>query len=158
MTPLVLLAVGTKMPAWAEAGVAEYQKRFPPEWALSVQAIKTEARLSAVEEVRRRESERLLARVPPTAILIACDERGEAWRTEELAAHLAAWRQTARTIVFAIGGPDGFDQRVRARALHLWQLSRLTLPHAMVRVMVAEALYRAVCVLRDHPYHRGLEP
>jgi 23S rRNA (pseudouridine1915-N3)-methyltransferase len=87
--------------------------------------------------------------------LVALDERGAAWTTETLAAKLAVWRDAARPVAFVIGGPDGFTDAFRNDADELWQLSRLTLPHALVRVIVAEALYRAWSLLAGHPYHRG---
>ena len=140
-----LVAVGRRPPAWAAAGYDEFVSRLPAD-------LKPE--LVEIPTGRRDESERLLGQVADNAHLVALDERGTMWSTRDLAARLDAWRVAARPLVFMIGGPDGLDDACRARAQETWSLSRLTLPHMLVRVVLAEQLYRAWSVCVGHPYHR----
>lgn len=153
-----LFAIGHRPPAWVREGFAEYARRLPSEWALELVELKPEPRRndSAAERQRAkvREGERLWSRVPPTHHLVVLDERGKGWRTAELARQLDRWRTLGRPVALVVGGPDGLTEEWRERADDLWQLSPLTLPHALVRVVVAEALYRAWSVLTGHPYHR----
>jgi 23S rRNA (pseudouridine1915-N3)-methyltransferase len=103
----------------------------------------------------RAEGERLLAAIPSGSRVIALDERGQEWNTVELAKRLTGWLQEGRDLSLLIGGPDGLDAACRDRAERLWSLSRLTLPHPLVRIVVAEQLYRAWSLLHHHPYHRA---
>ncbi len=152
-----LLAVGARMPAWIKAGYAEYAERLPRECALNLVEIPAGKRGPNADVARavRAEGERLLAAVPPGSRPIALDERGQEWSTAELAEQLTGWLRDGRDLSLLVGGPDGLDAPCRARADLLWSLSRLTLPHPLVRVLVAEQLYRAWSLLHNHPYHRA---
>ena len=152
-----LLAVGARMPEWVGKGYAEYAGRLPRECALNLLEIPAGRRGSHADVARivRAEGERLLAAVPTGSRLIALDERGQQWSTVELAERLSGWLREGRDVSLLIGGPDGLDAACRARADMLWSLSRLTLPHPLVRVVVAEQLYRARSLLHHHPYHRA---
>ena len=153
---LHLIAVGERMPGWVARGFAEYAGRFPPHLPLRLAELPLarRGRRDEPQRCRRDEGERLLAAVPPRARLLALDAGGRQWSTEELAAQLENWLQDGRDLAFVVGGPDGLSRDCRARAEHCWSLSRLTLPHMLVRVVVAEQLYRAWTVLQNHPYHR----
>ncbi len=152
-----LLAIGTRMPDWIKAGYAEYATRLPRECALNLIEIPAGKRTPSADAVRalREEGERLAAAFPAGSYSIALDERGSQWSTAELADHLTGWLRDGRDLSLLVGGPDGLDAPCRTRANRLWSLSRLTLPHPLVRVLVAEQLYRAWSVLRNHPYHRA---
>ncbi len=152
-----LLAVGTRMPDWVKAGYAEYAGRLSRECALNLIEIPAGQRGANPDLARivRTEGERLLAAAPAHSRLIALDERGQPWSTAELAEHLAGWLQEGGDVSLLIGGPDGLDPACRARATQRWSLSRLTLPHPLVRVVVAEQIYRAWSLLHRHPYHRA---
>jgi len=152
-----LLAVGARMPDWVEKGYAEYAGRLPRECALHLLEIPAGKRGSHGDLARivRAEGERLLAAVPTGSHLIALDERGQEWNTVELAEQLSGWLQEGRDVSLLIGGPDGLDAACRERAERQWSLSRLTLPHPLVRVVVAEQIYRAWSLLHNHPYHRA---
>lgn len=152
-----LLAVGARMPDWVKTGYAEYAARLPRECALTLLEIPTGKRGPNADLARlvRAEGERLLAAVSPGSRLIALDERGPQWSTAELAEQLAGWLREGRDPSLLIGGPDGLDPACRTRADQLWSLSRLTLPHPLVRVVVAEQMYRAWSLLHNHPYHRA---
>lgn len=140
-----LVAVGRRPPTWAAAAYDEFAGRLPPDLRPALVEIPTG---------RRDEGTRLLAQVPDDAHLVVLDERGAPWSTRELAGRLDAWRHAARPLVLMIGGPDGLDAACRRRAQEVWSLSRLTLPHMLVRVVVAEQLYRAWTLTVGHPYHR----
>lgn len=152
-----LLAVGGRMPAWIKTGYAEYAERLPRECALHLVEIPAGQRRPNADLNRaiREENERLLAAIPAGSRAIALDERGTQWSTVELAERLRGWRQEGRDVSLLIGGPNGLADSCRARAEQLWSLSRLTLPHLLVRVLVAEQLYRAWSLLHNHPYHRA---
>lgn len=152
-----LLAVGARMPEWVKTGYAEYAGRLPRECALHLLEIPAGHRGPGADLARvvRTEGERLLAAVPAGSRLIALDERGELWSTAELADRLAGWLREGCDASLLIGGPEGLDAACRARAERLWSLSRLTLPHPLVRVVVAEQIYRAWSLLHRHPYHRA---
>ncbi len=145
------------MPDWVKAGYQEYAVRLPRECALNLIEIPAGKRGSNADLPRiiRTEGERLLAAIPSGSCVIALDERGREWSTAELAERLAGWLPEGRDLSLLIGGPDGLDAPCRDRAEHLWSLSRLTLPHPLVRIVVAEQLYRAWSLLHHHPYHRA---
>mgnify|MGYP000073686742 FL=1 len=151
-----LLAVGRRMPGWVEAGVAEYLKRFPPECSLQIQEVEPARRSknTSPDRCKSEEADRLLAAVPKGANIIALDERGKSPGSHDLAGWLGQWLQDGRDIALMVGGADGLDARCLQAASQRWSLSPLTLPHGMVRVLVAEQLYRAVTILAGHPYHR----
>ena len=152
-----LLAVGTRMPDWVKAGYAEYAGRLPRECALLLNEIPAgkRGRNSAVAPIVRDEGERLLTAIPAGSRVVALDERGLEWNTVELAERLAHWLREGGDVSLLVGGPDGLDGACRARAETIWSLSRLTLPHPLVRVVIAEQLYRAWSLLHHHPYHRA---
>ena len=152
---LVLVAVGTRMPAWADAAFAEYAKRFPAEMRLELKAVKAEPRAGGgAAQLMAAEAERIDAALPRGARRIALDERGERVTSAELAARLVAWQNDGRDAAIIAGGPDGLDATLKASCDETLRLSDLTLPHALVRVVVAEALYRAWSIDAGHPYHR----
>jgi 23S rRNA (pseudouridine1915-N3)-methyltransferase len=152
-----LIAIGERMPAWVRQGYEEYAKRLPPETALQLAEIAPPKRLKSADPARlvAEEGARMLAAVPRGALVIALDERGRAWTTLELAQQLEGWLQSGRDVALVVGGPDGLAPECRSRADLVWSLSRLTLPHPLVRVVIAEQLYRAWTILRNHPYHRA---
>lgn len=151
-----LIAVGERMPGWVEAGFAEYAKRLPPECALRLVEIAPGKRTknSDIPRLRAQEGERILAAIPKGALVVALEVKGRPWSTEALSAHLGEWLQGGRDVALLVGGPDGLDDACRARAELQWSLSPLTLPHPLVRVVLAEQVYRAWTLLKGHPYHR----
>ena len=153
---VTILSVGHKMPAWISDGFHEYARRMPPEVRVELVELKPEERGAGKNEARAKavEGERLLAAVPDGGTLVALDERGKAVTTKGLSVMLGEWMRDASHPVFAIGGADGLDEAVKERAAKLISLSSLTLPHALVRVVLAEQLYRAWSILARHPYHR----
>ena len=152
-----LIAVGEKMPRWVQEGYREYAKRLPAECTLRLVEIPAGRRgkNADVARIMRDESARLLAAVPKGAAVVALEVGGHAWSTEQLAHRLDDWMGGGRDLALLVGGPDGLTDAARAAAGQLWSLSPLTLPHPLVRVVVAEQLYRAWSLLRNHPYHRG---
>ena len=152
-----LLAVGARMPDWVKTAYAEYAVRLPRECMLNLLEIPAGQRgpNADVARIVRTEGERLLAAAPPGSRRIALDERGQEWSTAELAERLAGWLREGCGVSLLVGGPDGLDVACRARADTIWSLSRLTLPHPLVRVVVAEQIYRAWSLLHHHPYHRA---
>ena len=150
------MAVGHKAPAWIQEGFNEYARRMPPEARVELVELKPEERGSGRSAGRAKELEgdRILAAVAPGATLLALDERGKAVTTQGLSVMLSDWMRDGIHPVFAIGGADGLSDAVKQRADKLVSLSALTLPHALVRVVVAEQLYRAWSILARHPYHR----
>jgi 23S rRNA (pseudouridine1915-N3)-methyltransferase len=154
---LAILAVGHRMPAWVDAAFDEYAKRMPREMPLQLKELKPAQRSSATGDIARwmqAEAERIEAAVPQGALRVVLDEHGRSFPTRTLADHLKRWRNDGRDIAFIVGGADGLADTVKARADLLWSLSPLTLPHGLVRVVLAEQLYRASSLLAGHPYHR----
>ena len=153
---ITLLAVGNKMPNWISQGYDEYAKRLPPEWRLTLKEIKPEARTSGKTpaQMMAAEAERLRAALPKQALVLALDERGENWTTQQIAQHLQTWQHEWNDLALVIGGADGLDPEFKRSARHLLRLSSMTLPHGMVRVLLAEQLYRAWSIMVGHPYHR----
>ena len=152
---LLVVAVGQRVPDWAQAAWDDYAKRFPPEARLELKAVKTEPRGSkTVATLLAAERERIEAAIPRGARIVALDERGTALTTMALAAKLKAWQLENDVVALVIGGPDGLDPAFRQAAHERIRLSDLTLPHAMVRVLLAEQLYRAWSINAGHPYHR----
>jgi len=152
---LTVAAVGHKMPGWIAEGVADYVRRMPPDWPLAVAELKPGLRVGDDgSKARAQEAERILAAVPAGAELVALDERGKQLTTRELADWMQAWQDDGVQPVFAIGGADGLDESVKRMAKKTLGLSKLTLPHALARVMLVEQLYRAMCIIKGHPYHR----
>lgn len=152
---LLLVAVGHRPPAWAETAYEDYAKRFPPELRLELKAVKAEPRGSrTAEQLMAAEAARIEAALPRGVRRVVLDERGERIGTQQLAAKLRAWQQDGRDVALVVGGPDGLDASLKQSADETLRLSDLTLPHAFVRVLLAEALYRAWTVTVNHPYHR----
>jgi 23S rRNA (pseudouridine1915-N3)-methyltransferase len=151
-----LIAVGDRMPAWVGAGYAEYAKRLSHELPLELVEISTKGRgqrdpARAIAD----EGSAMLAAIPKGTHVIALDGRGKPWSSEELAAQLAQWRMQGNDLAFLIGGPDGLAAAALERSQQRWSLGPATLPHPLVRIVVAEQLYRAVSLLGNHPYHRA---
>ena len=152
---LRVLALGHKMPAWVEAGWNDYARRMPRELQLELCELKPEPRDRGkpVAEIIAAEAQRILAAARGTS-WVALDERGSPWTTREFAAELARWRDSGSDVAFVIGSADGLDASIKQRALARFSMSALTLPHGLVRVMLAEQVYRAASLLAGHPYHR----
>jgi len=153
---LIVAAVGHKMPAWIEAGFQEYANRMPPECRLLLKEIKPIERSSGknAETVMAQERIRIEAALPKGGRVIALDEHGAHMTTVQLSQQLSIWQQQGGDVSFVIGGADGLDAEFKKNADLLLRLSNMTLPHGLVRVILAEQLYRAWSILRNHPYHR----
>lgn len=153
---LSVLAVGHRMPAWVAAGFDEYAKRMPREMPLLLKELKPATRGSTADASgwMKTEAERIRAALPRGALKVMLDEHGRSFPTRGLADHLERWRREGRDVAFVIGGADGLDPQLKSGADLLWSLSPLTLPHGLVRVLLAEQLYRASAILANHPYHR----
>jgi 23S rRNA (pseudouridine1915-N3)-methyltransferase len=151
-----LIAVGTRMPSWISQGYEDYARRLPRECTLRLVEIplgrrsRSQSPAQAVEE----ESRRMLAAIPERSLVVALDVGGSDWDTPALATRLQEWLLSGRDIVLLVGGPDGLSVDCLRRADLRWSLSALTLPHALVRVILAEQLYRAWTIISGHPYHR----
>jgi 23S rRNA (pseudouridine1915-N3)-methyltransferase len=145
------------MPAWIETGFQEYAKRMPPECRIILKEIKPVERSGSrtAETVMAQEREKIEAALPKGARVIALDERGRDWTSVQLSQQLVQWQQDGRDVAFVIGGADGLDPGFKAGADTLIRISSMTLPHGMVRVMLAEQLYRAWSITQNHPYHRA---
>ncbi|AJW98178.1 MULTISPECIES: 23S rRNA (pseudouridine(1915)-N(3))-methyltransferase RlmH [Burkholderia] len=154
---LHIVAVGHKMPGWVADGFDEYARRMPPELRIELRELKPELRSGGrgAESVMAAERVRIEAALPKGARLVALDERGRDWTSMQLAQALPGWQQDGRDVAFVIGGADGLDPELKARADLLLRISSLTLPHGMVRVLLAEQLYRAWSITQNHPYHRA---
>ncbi len=152
-----LIAVGERMPGWVQQGFDDYARRLPPECALRLTEIAARRRgkNADVARIRRDESLELLAAVPKGAHVVALEVGGQRWSTAQLAAQLEGWMADGRDLALLVGGPDGLSDAARDAAERHWSLSPLTLPHPLVRVILAEQLYRAWSILRNHPYHRA---
>lgn len=150
------IAVGTRMPEWVNQGVAEYQKRFPRDWRFNWlelplgQRTKSQATTKAIQT----EGEAMLAATTTAEHVVALDVKGKSWGTEQLAQQLSQWQLQGQDVSLYIGGPDGLSPSCLERANQRWSLSALTLPHPLVRVLLAEQLYRAWSLLNNHPYHK----
>jgi 23S rRNA (pseudouridine1915-N3)-methyltransferase len=152
---LFLVAVGQRPPAWAGVAFDDYAKRFPPELRLELKAVKAEPRGSrTAARLMAAEATRIEAALPKGVRRVALDEHGDRVTTRQLADRLLAWQRDGRDAALLVGGPDGLDPALRAGCDERLRLSDLTLPHAFVRVLLAEALYRAWSLTVNHPYHR----
>ncbi|MBA4256458.1 MAG: 23S rRNA (pseudouridine(1915)-N(3))-methyltransferase RlmH [Polaromonas sp.] len=152
---LSIVAVGQRMPDWAQTAYDDYAKRFPPDSRVDIKTVKTEPRgsktLSTLLQAERSRIEGVLARGTRVVVL---DERGSTLTTVALAQQLQQWQLQGEDVAFIIGGPDGLDPEFKAQAAHRIRLSDMTLPHAMARVLLIEQLYRAWSLNHNHPYHR----
>jgi 23S rRNA (pseudouridine1915-N3)-methyltransferase len=152
---LLLVAVGQRPPAWAASAYDDFAKRFPPELRLELKPVKAEPRGSrTAEQLMAAEAARLVAAIPKGARRVVLDEHGTRTTTVQLADRMRAWMNDGRDVALLVGGPDGLDATLKASADETLRLSDLTLPHGFVRVLLAEALYRAWTVMTGHPYHR----
>jgi len=153
---LWILAVGHKMPGWVTAGFEEYAKRMPREARIELLEIKPEKRAGGktTQQIMEAERDRLTAALPQHCTKVVLDERGKAWPTQQLAQSMTEWMRTGRDVAFVIGGADGLHEDMRRSADVLMSLSAMTLPHGLVRVILAEQLYRAITIIQNHPYHR----
>lgn len=150
-----VVAVGQKVPAWAQTAWDEYAKRFPPDIKITLKTVKTEPRASkTLAQIWAAEKSRIEAVLPKDCLRIWLDEKGKSLSTANLAEKWKGWQDEATEVALIIGGPDGFDPVIRQGGHELLRLSDLTLPHAMVRVLLIEQLYRAWSMLANHPYHR----
>jgi 23S rRNA (pseudouridine1915-N3)-methyltransferase len=154
---LLVAAVGQRMPSWVTEAWTEYTRRMPPGLTISLREISLAKRSKNADTKRLTavESRSLYAAMPKRARVIALDVKGQTWSTEKLAARLEQWMGDGRDVGFMIGGPDGIDAETMIKADDRWSLGPLTLPHPLVRVVLAEQLYRAWTITQNHPYHRA---
>ena len=153
---LTVIAIGTRMPTWVQDGWSEYARRFSGGLGLKLREIPMarRGRNANVAALQHAEGEALAAAAPAGHRVVAMDERGRQWSTIELAKRLEDWMRDERGVCFLVGGPDGLTRPCRERAHDVWSLGPLVLPHPLVRVILAEQLYRAWTITQNHPYHR----
>ncbi|MCI0401235.1 MAG: 23S rRNA (pseudouridine(1915)-N(3))-methyltransferase RlmH [Gammaproteobacteria bacterium] len=154
---LCLIAVRKRMPGWVETGLREYARRLPAQCRLELVEVPPARRRKSSQLGRliQEEAKRIQAAIPKGAKVIALDEAGEAWTSADLAQHMRRCMQGAFDVAFVVGGADGLDRNLKQGADYRWSLSRLTLPHGLVGILVAEQIYRAWTMLTHHPYHRS---
>lgn len=154
---VTIVAVGQKLPVWAQTAVDDYLARFPRDFTVSVKEVKAEPRTGGkpVAQVMAAEAERIVHAVPSGDILVAMDEHGRDMTTVDFANKFSAWKNEGCNVTFVIGGADGLDPALKAKARMMLRLSSMTLPHAFARVLLAEQIYRAWSILANHPYHRA---
>lgn len=152
-----LIAIGDKMPQWAKAGFQEYANRMPADMSLELKQVRaaTRTKNQSTATIIKEEQKRLQAALPDSNHLIALDVNGAHWSTEQLAEQVNHWRELAKPVAMIVGGADGLSEQLIKQSQQRWSLSRLTFPHYLVRVLIAEQLYRAWTILHHHPYHRG---
>ncbi len=151
-----ILAVGTKMPAWVQEGTQDYLKRFPREWSVEFVELPLghRGKNADTKKAIAKEGEAMLAAIDPRERVIALDVKGKSWSTEHLSQQMQDWQMQGDNVVLLVGGPDGLAPECLAKAQQKWSLSDLTLPHPLVRVLLAEQLYRGWTILKNHPYHK----
>lgn len=151
-----LVSVASRMPRWVEEGYQEYAKRLPADLPLELVEIPlaTRGKNADIARLMRREGEQMLAAVQPGDRIVTLEVTGKPWSTEHLAQELEQWRLEARNVHLMVGGPEGLADQVTARSEQRWSLSPLTLPHPLVRIVLAEQIYRAWTILNRHPYHK----
>ncbi len=151
-----LIAVGKRMPDWIESGIKEYIKRLPKHINFKLIEITPAVRSksNSAENYKKKEEEKIFAAIAPDSLIIALDEHGKLISSPSLADQLQNWIDDQKTISLLIGGADGLSDAIKSKAHHTWSLSKMTLPHGLVRVMVVEQLYRAWTITQNHPYHR----
>ena len=147
-------AVGRKMPAWVQQASNDYVKRMPRRWQFVVREF-PQAQGDTSDIIMAKEADLVLDAIADKAHVIALDNRGKSWSTEQVATQLSSWQELGKSLIFLIGGADGLHPRCRERADQMWSLSPLTYPHPLVRVVLVEQLYRAQSLLDNHPYHRA---
>jgi len=153
---LRIMAVGTKMPIWVEQGFAEYSKRMPAEFSLQLVEIPlgTRSKNADIARLMQKEGQQMLSKIAAGEKRITLEIGGSPWSTEQLAQNLESWREQTRVVNFLVGGPEGLAPEVCKQSDACWSLSKLTLAHPLVRLVLAEQLYRAWTLLAGHPYHR----
>lgn len=154
---ILLLAVGTKMPAWVTQAYTDYAQRMPASCRLQLKEISAEKRTknSNIKAIQEKEATKIKHAIPKGSRVVALDVTGQSWSTEKLANRLQDWMMGGQDIALLVGGPDGLTHELLSLADEKWSLSQLTFPHPLVRVIVAEQLYRAYSVTQNHPYHRA---
>lgn len=152
-----IVAVGNKMPEWICAGYNEYIKRIPREISVNLIEVKPEKRVAGkpIEQLLLTESQRICSALPVNCITITLDERGHQWETSRFAQSMTEWTNDGRDVAFVIGGADGLHDEIKRKSHTMIALSKLTLPHGLVRILLAEQLYRAISIMKNHPYHRA---
>ncbi len=151
---ITLLAVGKKMPAWVEQGYTEYARRLSGACKLELREI-AQVKSGPASVIREREGEKILAAIPAGSLVVALDVTGKSWSTEQAAKALQGWKGSGQNVCLLCGGPEGLSPKCLEKATVRWSLSALTFPHPLVRVIVAEQIYRAESLLNSHPYHRA---
>lgn len=153
---VTLIAVGQKMPSWITQGFSEYQRRFPRDYALELVEIPAGKRgkNADIKRILDKEGELMLAAVTKSSRIVTLEVTGKSWTTPQLAAQMLIWQNDGRDVSLLVGGPEGLAQSCIAASEQKWSLSALTLPHPLVRVLVAESLYRGWSINNNHPYHR----
>ena len=154
---IILLAVGTKMPSWVTEAFTDYQKRFPPEMKLVLEEIPPVKRngKNSDNKAKEQEAKLILEALPKKAYIVALDERGKQYTSLEMGDKVGKWQNLGMDVVLIVGGPNGLTDEVRNKANELWSLSKLTLPHPLVRVFLAETIYRGYSIYANLPYHRA---
>jgi 23S rRNA (pseudouridine1915-N3)-methyltransferase len=151
-----LITIGNRMPGWVQQGVEEYSRRMPRECELLIKEIipGKRSKNNDVSQIIRAEGERRINAIPPRTQVVTLDIPGKPWTTVELSLAMKRWLESGQNVAILVGGPEGLSDSARDIARESWSLSRLTFPHPLVRVIVAEQLYRAWTILNNHPYHR----
>ena len=154
---IILLAVGTKMPSWVTEAFTDYQKRFPPEMKLVLEEIPPVKRngKNSDNKAKEQEAKLILEALPKKAYIVALDKRGKQYTSLEMGDKVGKWQNLGMDVVLIVGGPNGLTDEVRNKANELWSLSKLTLPHPLVRVFLAETIYRGYSIFANLPYHRA---
>ena len=154
---IILLAVGTKMPSWVTEAFTDYQKRFPPEMKLVLEEIPPVKRngKNSDNKAKEQEAKLILEALPKKAYIVALDERGKQYTSLEMGDKVGKWQNLGMDVVLIVGGPNGLTDEVRNKANELWSLSKLTLPHPLVRAFLAESIYRGYSIFANLPYHRA---
>lgn len=152
-----VLSVGTKMPAWVQAGIVEYSKRLQGEldFTLVEIAMPKRGKTGNIDQCIQKESDALIAAIPSGDHVVALDVAGRSFSTEDLADKVRGFRQQGRNLSLLVGGPDGLGPDCLALAQERWSLSALTFPHPLVRIVITEQFYRAISIIKGHPYHRS---
>jgi 23S rRNA (pseudouridine1915-N3)-methyltransferase len=155
--PIKILAVGTKMPEWVNSTYADYAKRLPRDYSLNLIEIPAQKRGNSADTaaILKKEAQSILSHIEAGSLVVALDVKGQMWSTEQLAQKLQTWHDQSQSIIFLIGGPEGLPSACLERANFRWSLSALTFPHPLVRVILAEQVYRAWSIIQNHPYHRA---
>ena len=151
-----ILAVGTKMPSWVTQGVDEYLRRMPSECQVKIVELPLGQRVKSknIKQAMLQEEKSILAAIPNNTLVVAMEVKAKIWSTELLSEKMQDWMQSGKDVALLVGGPDGMTQACIDKAVDKWSLSNLTLPHPLVRIVLAEQLYRGLMVIKNHPYHK----